>query len=154
MNQSYNNASASSSSSLNSSTQDTEDDHTIASLLAEDEKQRTDGKLGKRLSHLDSIPVCCSFYPLICCSLSKCESLFPCLNYHTHGNLENWWPPSRLVCLCVHTHTHTHACMSLWIFAWRNLYDSTITVERVWFWCGLNLGVFIWSLLTQENNTR
>ncbi|KAF3445090.1 hypothetical protein FNV43_RR14783 [Rhamnella rubrinervis] len=56
MNQSYSNASASSSSSLNSSNQDTEDDYTIANLLAEDEKLRTDGKLGKRLSHLDSIP--------------------------------------------------------------------------------------------------
>ncbi|XP_048328363.1 OVARIAN TUMOR DOMAIN-containing deubiquitinating enzyme 11 [Ziziphus jujuba] len=56
MNESYSNASASSSSSLNSSSHDTEDDHTIASILAEDEKLRVDGRLGKRLSHLDSIP--------------------------------------------------------------------------------------------------
>ncbi|GFP98083.1 hypothetical protein PHJA_001952400 [Phtheirospermum japonicum] len=35
---------------------DTDDDHTIAAILAEDEKSRYDGKLGKRLSHLDSIP--------------------------------------------------------------------------------------------------
>lgn len=71
MNGVYGNASASSStsSSLNSSSQDTEDDHTIAAMLAEDEKFRYDGKLGKRLSHLDSIPVfmnydypCDSFY--------------------------------------------------------------------------------------------
>lgn len=54
----YGNASSSSSSSLNSSSHDTEDDHTIAAMLAEDEKLRYDGKLGKRLSHLDSIPVC------------------------------------------------------------------------------------------------
>ncbi|KAL7128683.1 hypothetical protein ABFS83_13G010200 [Erythranthe nasuta] len=52
----YGNTSASSSSSLNSSSHDTEDDHTIAAMLAEDEKLRYDGKLGKRLSHLDSIP--------------------------------------------------------------------------------------------------
>ncbi|CAA0808432.1 Cysteine proteinases superfamily protein [Striga hermonthica] len=51
-----NNASASSSSSLNSSLQDTDDDHTIAALLAEDERLRVGGRLGKRLSHLDSIP--------------------------------------------------------------------------------------------------
>lgn len=50
-------ASASSSSSLNSSSHDTEDDHTIAAILAEEERLRYDGKLGKRLSHLDSIPV-------------------------------------------------------------------------------------------------
>ncbi|XP_052206373.1 OVARIAN TUMOR DOMAIN-containing deubiquitinating enzyme 11 [Diospyros lotus] len=49
-------ASASSSSSLNSSTHDTEDDQTIARILAENESSRSDGKLGKRLSHLDSIP--------------------------------------------------------------------------------------------------
>lgn len=49
-------ASASSSSSLNSSSHDTEDDHTIAAILAEEERLRYDGKLGKRLSHLDSIP--------------------------------------------------------------------------------------------------
>ncbi|KAL1555468.1 OVARIAN TUMOR DOMAIN-containing deubiquitinating enzyme 11-like [Salvia divinorum] len=52
------NASASSSSSLNSSSHDTEDDHTIAEILAEEEKLSYDNhKLGKRLSHLDSIPV-------------------------------------------------------------------------------------------------
>lgn len=52
-------ASASSSSSLNSSSHDTEDDHTIAEILAEEEKLSYDNrKLGKRLSHLDSIPVC------------------------------------------------------------------------------------------------
>ncbi|KZV25387.1 hypothetical protein F511_07271 [Dorcoceras hygrometricum] len=50
------NPSSSSSSSLNSSSQDTEDDHTIAGILAEEEKLRFDGTLGKRLSHLDSIP--------------------------------------------------------------------------------------------------
>ncbi|KAG6621186.1 hypothetical protein I3842_Q030600 [Carya illinoinensis] len=49
-------ASASSSSSLNSSIQDTEDDQTIASILAEEEQSKRDGRLGKRLSHLDSIP--------------------------------------------------------------------------------------------------
>ncbi|KAL6506831.1 OVARIAN TUMOR DOMAIN-containing deubiquitinating enzyme 11 [Orobanche hederae] len=52
----YGNASGSSSSSVNSSSHDTEDDHTIAAILAEDEKLRYDGKLGKMLSHLDSIP--------------------------------------------------------------------------------------------------
>ncbi|GER33591.1 cysteine proteinases superfamily protein [Striga asiatica] len=51
-----NNASASSSSSLNSSLHDTDDDHTIAAMLAEDERLRDGGRLGKRLSHLDSIP--------------------------------------------------------------------------------------------------
>ncbi|KAF9587440.1 hypothetical protein IFM89_002621 [Coptis chinensis] len=45
----------SSSSSFNSSLQDTEDDKTIASILAE-ENFAESGKLGKRLSHLDSIP--------------------------------------------------------------------------------------------------
>ncbi|XP_020995345.1 OVARIAN TUMOR DOMAIN-containing deubiquitinating enzyme 11 isoform X2 [Arachis duranensis] len=49
-------ASGSSSSSLNSSFQDTEDDQTIARILAEDENFRDGNKLGKRLSHLDSIP--------------------------------------------------------------------------------------------------
>ncbi|MED6196479.1 OVARIAN TUMOR DOMAIN-containing deubiquitinating enzyme 11 [Stylosanthes scabra] len=49
-------ASGSSSSSLNSSFHDTEDDQTIASILAEDENFRDGNKLGKRLSHLDSIP--------------------------------------------------------------------------------------------------
>ncbi|KAL6554407.1 OVARIAN TUMOR DOMAIN-containing deubiquitinating enzyme 11 [Orobanche minor] len=52
----YGNASGSSSSSVNSSSHDTEDDHTIAAILSEDEKLRYDGKLGKMLSHLDSIP--------------------------------------------------------------------------------------------------
>ncbi|KAK3227322.1 hypothetical protein Dsin_007184 [Dipteronia sinensis] len=50
------NASASSSSSLSSSLPDTEDDHTIATLLAEEENSKPDSRLGKRLSHLDSIP--------------------------------------------------------------------------------------------------
>ncbi|XP_031373833.1 OVARIAN TUMOR DOMAIN-containing deubiquitinating enzyme 11 isoform X2 [Punica granatum] len=50
-------ASASSSSSLNSSFRDTEDDHTIASILAEEQQtSKLDGRLGRRLSHLDSIP--------------------------------------------------------------------------------------------------
>ncbi|KAK0585587.1 hypothetical protein LWI29_030923 [Acer saccharum] len=50
------NASVSSSSSLSSSLPDTEDDHTIATLLAQEENSIPDGRLGKRLSHLDSIP--------------------------------------------------------------------------------------------------
>ncbi|XAR52838.1 Ubiquitinyl hydrolase 1 [Bertholletia excelsa] len=54
--QRYVNASASSSSSLTSSPQDTEDDQMIAQMLAEEESSRDDSKLGKRLSHLDSIP--------------------------------------------------------------------------------------------------
>ncbi|KAK3014297.1 hypothetical protein RJ639_008815 [Escallonia herrerae] len=49
-------ASVSSSSSLNSSSHDTEDDPTIARILAEEGSQSSGGKLGKRLSHLDSIP--------------------------------------------------------------------------------------------------
>ncbi|KAF5748871.1 OTU domain-containing protein [Tripterygium wilfordii] len=55
---SYSNASASasSSSSLNSSFPDTEDDQLIASILQEDANSKAEGKLGKRLSHLDSIP--------------------------------------------------------------------------------------------------
>lgn len=65
MNGSYSNASASSSSSLNSSSHDTEDDQTIATLLAEEEKLKSDGKLGKRLSHLDSIPVWSSLYNIL-----------------------------------------------------------------------------------------
>jgi hypothetical protein len=51
----------SSSSSLSSSfhDHDTEDDQTIASMLAEDETFHAGSRqLGKRLSHLDSIPVC------------------------------------------------------------------------------------------------
>lgn len=59
MNESYSNASASSTSSLASSHDDTEDDQTIASILAEEEEAvKADRRLGKRLSHLDSIPVC------------------------------------------------------------------------------------------------
>ncbi|KAJ8759736.1 hypothetical protein K2173_009837 [Erythroxylum novogranatense] len=50
------NASASSTSSLNSSIPGTEDDQTIASILAEDENSHVAAKLGKRLSHLNSIP--------------------------------------------------------------------------------------------------
>lgn len=52
-------ASSSSASSLNSSSQGTEDDHAIAKILAEEEENasRYGGQLGKRLSHLDSIPV-------------------------------------------------------------------------------------------------
>ncbi|KAF3976209.1 hypothetical protein ACB098_11G063700 [Castanea mollissima] len=56
MDDSHINASASSSSSLSSSFQDTEDDQTIASILAEEESSKLDRRLGKRLSHLDSIP--------------------------------------------------------------------------------------------------
>ncbi|XP_073100341.1 OVARIAN TUMOR DOMAIN-containing deubiquitinating enzyme 11 isoform X2 [Elaeis guineensis] len=47
--------SKSSSSSLSSSLQDTEDDITIGSILAE-ANQKNERNLGKRLSHLDSIP--------------------------------------------------------------------------------------------------
>lgn len=53
-------ASSSSASSLNSNSQQgTEDDHAIAKILAEEEEnaRKYGGKLGKRLSHLDSIPV-------------------------------------------------------------------------------------------------
>ncbi|XP_034695984.1 OVARIAN TUMOR DOMAIN-containing deubiquitinating enzyme 11 isoform X3 [Vitis riparia] len=50
------NASSHSSSSLNSSLQDTEDDQTIARILAEEESLKNGNKLGKRLSHLNSIP--------------------------------------------------------------------------------------------------
>ncbi|PSR84645.1 OTU domain-containing protein [Actinidia chinensis var. chinensis] len=58
MTENFVNASTSSSSSLNSSSHDTDDDHVIATILAEEEcSSSTDrGKLGKRLSHLDSIP--------------------------------------------------------------------------------------------------
>uniref|UniRef100_M4E4Y6 OTU domain-containing protein n=1 Tax=Brassica campestris TaxID=3711 RepID=M4E4Y6_BRACM len=49
-------ASASSSSSFSSGVADTDDDQTIARMLAEDESLRREGMLGKRLSHLDSIP--------------------------------------------------------------------------------------------------
>ncbi|CAI0374512.1 unnamed protein product [Linum tenue] len=56
MTESYSNASASSTSSYNSSVPDTEDDQVIASLLAEEENANAGRQLGKRLSHLDSIP--------------------------------------------------------------------------------------------------
>lgn len=49
-------ASASSSSSLNSCSHEIEDDQEIARILGEEESSRCDQKLGKRLSHLDSIP--------------------------------------------------------------------------------------------------
>lgn len=54
------NGSESSSSSLNSSFHDTEDDQTIARILAEEQTLDTGSsrQLGRRLSHLDSIPVC------------------------------------------------------------------------------------------------
>ncbi|XP_058072028.1 OVARIAN TUMOR DOMAIN-containing deubiquitinating enzyme 11 isoform X2 [Magnolia sinica] len=55
MSEQYDNAGASSSSSLNSSLQDTEDDRIIANILSE-EHVGEDRRLGKRLSHLDSIP--------------------------------------------------------------------------------------------------
>ncbi|CAN7011712.1 unnamed protein product [Brassica rapa subsp. trilocularis] len=48
--------SASSDSSFSSSVADTDDDQTIARMLAEDESLRSEGKLGRRLSHLGSIP--------------------------------------------------------------------------------------------------
>lgn len=57
--------SASSNSSFSSSVADTDDDQTIARMLAEDESLRREGKLGKRLSHLDSIPVWINFFYLI-----------------------------------------------------------------------------------------
>lgn len=56
MTESLRNASGSSSSSLNSIFQDTEDDQTIARILAEEENLKAENRLGKRLSHLDSIP--------------------------------------------------------------------------------------------------
>lgn len=56
MTESCSNASVSSSSSLSSSFPDAEDDHTIASILASEENAKAEGLLGKRLSHLDSIP--------------------------------------------------------------------------------------------------
>ena len=62
MTDNYSNGSVSSSSSLNSSFQETEDDRTFARISAEEEKLKFDNKLGKRLSHLDSIPVLTSFY--------------------------------------------------------------------------------------------
>ncbi|KAI5652227.1 hypothetical protein M9H77_29414 [Catharanthus roseus] len=52
------NASASSStSSWNSSSHDTEDDHAIAKILDEEENSKNGNRLGRRLSHLDSIPI-------------------------------------------------------------------------------------------------
>ncbi|KAM7272005.1 hypothetical protein ACFE04_031219 [Oxalis oulophora] len=58
MAESHMNASPSTSSSLNSicSFPDTEDDHTIASILANEENSKFHNTLGKKLSHLDSIP--------------------------------------------------------------------------------------------------
>ncbi|XP_073295011.1 OVARIAN TUMOR DOMAIN-containing deubiquitinating enzyme 11-like [Primulina huaijiensis] len=56
MSEFYGNASASSGSSWNSSSNDTVDDHAIATILAEEERLKHDGNLGKRLSHLGSIP--------------------------------------------------------------------------------------------------
>ncbi|XP_022976847.1 OTU domain-containing protein DDB_G0284757 [Cucurbita maxima] len=56
MTDNYSHGSVSSSSSLNSSFQETEDDRTFARTSAEEEKLKFDNKLGKRLSHLDSIP--------------------------------------------------------------------------------------------------
>lgn len=69
MNGNYSNASASSSSSLDSSTRGTEDDQTIAIILGEEEKLKFDGTLGKRLCHLNSIPVCSSLVIMstMCC---------------------------------------------------------------------------------------
>lgn len=55
MSEQYDKARASSSSSLNSSVQDAEDERTIANILSE-EQVKDDRRLGKRLSHLDSIP--------------------------------------------------------------------------------------------------
>ncbi|XP_043690352.1 OVARIAN TUMOR DOMAIN-containing deubiquitinating enzyme 11 isoform X2 [Telopea speciosissima] len=55
MNDNHAFARGSSSSSVSSSLPDTEDDRIIASILSE-ENSKEDGRLGKRLSHLDSIP--------------------------------------------------------------------------------------------------
>lgn len=74
MNENRSNASVSSSSSLNSSVPDTEDDHTIAALLAEGETPRAGTRLGKRLSHLDSIPVCDVF--IVSCFLFDLNERF------------------------------------------------------------------------------
>ncbi|KAE8701320.1 hypothetical protein F3Y22_tig00110548pilonHSYRG00762 [Hibiscus syriacus] len=65
MSEGHGNASASSSSSLNSSFQDTEDDQAMATFLAEEENLHNNGKLGKRLSHLDSIPMWVEFSGLV-----------------------------------------------------------------------------------------
>lgn len=63
MSENLRNGSGSSSSSLSSSFHDTEDDQTIANMLAEDETRNAGNRqLGKRLSHLDSIPVCICIY--------------------------------------------------------------------------------------------
>lgn len=73
MSEQYDKARASSSSSLNSSVQDPEDERTIANILSE-EQVKDDRRLGKRLSHLDSIPVRQTF--LLCfVSLSLSLSL-------------------------------------------------------------------------------
>jgi hypothetical protein len=95
------NASVSSSSSLNSSFPDIEDDQTIASILAEDESSQVAGTLGKRLSHLDSIPVfsfphlyfpahttCLHIYD-ISNSHGRCIFLFHCIVYGK-ANLLNY----------------------------------------------------------------
>ncbi|GMH17467.1 hypothetical protein Nepgr_019308 [Nepenthes gracilis] len=58
MTENNSNTSASTSSSVNTSFQDTEDDQTIAQILAQEEnKSNSNANLGKRLSHLDSIPL-------------------------------------------------------------------------------------------------
>ncbi|KAI9153825.1 hypothetical protein LWI28_017122 [Acer negundo] len=51
------NASVSSSSSLSSSIPNIEDDHNIATLIAQEENSKPDSRIGKRLSHLDSVPI-------------------------------------------------------------------------------------------------
>lgn len=56
MSEQFDNNTASSSSSLNSSFQDLEEEQTMAKILAE-ENRKEGISLGKRLSHLDSIPV-------------------------------------------------------------------------------------------------
>ncbi|KAL5975724.1 hypothetical protein ACLOJK_020050 [Asimina triloba] len=56
MSEQYDNAGASSSSSLNSSLHDAEDEQIIANILS-DEHVQGDRTLGRRLSHLDSIPL-------------------------------------------------------------------------------------------------
>ncbi|GAB2292723.1 OVARIAN TUMOR DOMAIN-containing deubiquitinating enzyme 11 [Dionaea muscipula] len=57
MSENYRNASGSSSSSVDTSFPETKDDQTIAQILAQEEDNfHSNAKLGKRLSHLDSIP--------------------------------------------------------------------------------------------------
>ncbi|XP_047342022.1 OVARIAN TUMOR DOMAIN-containing deubiquitinating enzyme 11 [Impatiens glandulifera] len=56
MTERFSSLNGSSSSSWNSSSHDTDDDYMIAKMLAEEESSKNDGKLGKMLSHLDSIP--------------------------------------------------------------------------------------------------